>query len=182
MHEALPAGGNFSHQNFIEEEFPRLPLVPSAEFYARIPFEQAFDVTEILYLASSKKELPYGQPMYVVDFASRAKPGIDYQQLIDYDTAAHREAAASDGFLLYFRGDLDPMGYNRSFCVWESLQHAKAASAKPAHAAAAQIAEEMYSFYRVTMREARLTPSPKGYEFGVEHSVTVGHDELGLAA
>lgn len=171
-------------QKEIEDEFPRLPVVPRTEYYGRVPFDQAFDVPQILQLAAQRRDLPYGATMYVVDFASKAKAAADHLELIKLDNAAHREAAESDGFLIYFRGDKDPGGYTRSFCVWESLPHAKLASRKPAHSEAALAADTMYDFYQVTMREARLVPTVMGYEFGPEAIHAVGEDDkyLSIAA
>jgi hypothetical protein len=162
-------------------DFPKLPIIPKTEYYGRIPFAQAFDVPSILQMAAEKRQLAYGTGFYLVDFASQAKPNADYNLLSRLDKAAHSEAEKSEGFLLYFRGDLDPDGYTRSFCVWENKELAKAASNKPAHHLAAKAAKTHYDYYQISMRQARLVPTIAGYEFDHEVIHTVGNNDSYLS-
>lgn len=180
MHESLGVNGDIWSLHVEPEiyDFPRLPIIPKTELYARVPFHEAFDVPEVLRMAAAVGSLPNNQSMYLVDFVSKTKPDADLYHLEELDNAAHLEASNAEGFLLYFRGDLDPAGYNRSFCVWRNMMDAKYASGLPAHAKAARSADKMYDFYRVTMREAWLQPSGGGFSFGEELSHTVGSDSL----
>jgi hypothetical protein len=61
--------------------------------------------------------------------------------------------AGAEGFLCYWRGNLDDEGYCRSFCLWTSGQEAMLASRQPAHIAAARMVGEFYE-----------TWNPNGYE------------------
>jgi hypothetical protein len=120
--------------------------------------------------------------MYVVDFGSLLKSVANRDLIKQLDNAAHREAKALPGFLLYFRGDLDQQGYNRSFCVWRSMEEARAAAHKPHHMAAVRAAKQMYVWYRITMRDAWLEPLPLDFGFGVETTRLIGDDQTPLAA
>jgi hypothetical protein len=159
------------------EEFPRLPINPRAN-YARVPFSAGFNVPVILDMAAKEGNLPRGHVMYIVDFGSLLKPDADRELIANLDNAAHREAKSSAGFLLYFRGDLDPQGYNRSFCVWRSKDDAKTAAHRPNHMTAVNAAKEMYIWYRITMREAWLEKPPLDFGFGVETTRLIGNDQL----
>ncbi len=148
------------------DAFPRLPIWPRVDRYGHGDFDDAFDTAEILRLASDIGGLPRGHVLYLVDFASSRRPGIDEDELIRLDNAAHAEAATSDGFLLYFRGDVDADGYCRSFCAWRSATDAARASRKPRHRAASEVTREFYASYTVTMRELWLDDSGAGFGIG----------------
>jgi hypothetical protein len=62
---------------------------------------------------------------------------------------AHQEAAASAGFVHYFRGPSAPDGSCLSFCLWESRADARAAAGKAAHREAVGLLHEMYASYRL---------------------------------
>jgi hypothetical protein len=112
--------------------------------------------------------------LYLVDFASRRRPGADEGELIRLDNEAHAEAAASEGFLLYFRGDVDGDGHCRSFCVWRSREEGVRAAQKPKHRAAARVTEDLYAAYVVTMRELWLADTPAGFSVGCSRTFTSG--------
>jgi hypothetical protein len=161
------------------EPFPRVPIWPRVPRYGRGRFDEAFDTAAILRLASEIGGLPDGHVLYLVDFASRRRPGVDEAELTRLDHAAHAEAAASRGFLLYFRGDVDRWGYCRSFCVWRSMRDGMEAARKPRHRAAEDATHTMYSSYVVTMREVWLTDEAPGFAVGLTR--TYGSDETSRA-
>ena len=156
-----------------EETFPRLPIVPLIERYGLGEFDDVFDTRSILRMASAVCDLPTGHVLYLVDFASCRKPGMDEARLSRLDNEAHAEAAASDGFLLYFRGDADSDGHCRSFCVWRSRRAGSDAARKPKHRAAAAITAEAYDAYTVTMRELWLDRSSTGFGVGETRSYAI---------
>lgn len=147
-------------------ELPRLPISPY-EGYQTLPFQEGFDVPEILRMARDKDGLPDDHPFYLVDFSSQLKPDANVTLLIELDDAAHLEAHNSKGFSLYYRGDPDSQGHCRSFCVWQSMKEAWDASQKPAHREAADSVDDMYSWYQVSTREAQLNMTPLGFSFGL---------------
>src|ERR1044071_9855196 len=68
----------------------------------------------------------------------------DEERLTHFDEMAHQEAAASPGFVHYFKGPRAHDGSCLSFCLWESRAHARAAAGQPAHVRAVGLLEEMY--------------------------------------
>ena len=146
--------------------FPRLPIYPRVERYGLGSFDEVFDTAPILWMAVEYGGLQPDQVLYLVDFASRRRPDADEADLMRLDDEAHAEAAASEGFLLYFRGDVDGDGCCRSFCVWRSREDAVRASRKPKHRAASEATRELYASYVVTMRELWLDDSRAGFTVG----------------
>jgi hypothetical protein len=84
---------------------------------------------------------------YMVAFRSVRRPEADEARLTLFDELAHQEAAASPGFVHYFKGPLGVDGTCLSFCLWESRAHARAAAAKPAHREATSLVHDMYESY-----------------------------------
>ncbi len=164
-------------------EFPRVNTTPLVENYAEHSLQEDFDVAEILFLASVEGNLPIGHHIYLVDFASLRNPGVNEEEYLRLDDPAHREAKSSPGFLLYFRGDGYSQGFCRSFCAWRSIQEAIDAAGLPKHKQAEDSAEYLYSWFKVTMREAWLVVTDEGldYEFGPEHTRSHGEYERPLA-
>lgn len=157
------------------EAFPRLSIVPKVAEYVRVPFEDGFDGREVVLNALEQGNLPIESKLYVVDFASLCKPGADLARLEYLDEHAHREAVESDGFLLYFRGDADSDGFNRSWCAWRSAEEAYNATHKPAHLEAMACVEDMYNWYAVNMRDMWLDRSkPKGYDSKLVRQISTG--------
>jgi hypothetical protein len=147
--------------------FGRLPIWPRVERYGFGSFDEVVDTAPILWMASEYGALPPGHVLYLVDFASQRRPDVDEAELIRLDNEAHLEAAGSEGFLLYFRGDVDADGYCRSFCVWRSKDEAARASQKPRHRAASEATKDLYATYVVTMRDVWLDESPAGFGVGL---------------
>jgi hypothetical protein len=153
-----------------QEQFPRLAIYPLVAAYGHGTFDEVFDTVAVLRMASEIGGLPQGHVLYLVDFASRRHPHVSEAELIRLDNAAHAEAAASPGFLLYFRGDMDADGYCRSFCVWRSMREAGEAARKPRHAAASEATKDLYASYVVTMREIWLDDSAAGFSVGTSRT------------
>jgi hypothetical protein len=121
---------------------PLVDLRPVSDDYATLPVSEAFD------WAASAHGLGTGE-WYLVAFRSVRRPGADEDRLCHYDEMAHQEAAASAGFVHYFRGPAAPDGSCLSFCLWESRADARTASAKSAHREAVGLLHEMYASYRL---------------------------------
>jgi hypothetical protein len=134
-------------------------LAPVSEAYARLPVAEAFNWAE------GATELGAGE-WYLVAFRSVRAAGADEARLDAYDEAAHREAAASPGFVHYLKGPRAPDGTCMSFCLWQSRAEARAAAGKPLHVRAVSLLDEMYESYTLeylhVRREAggRLTFEP----------------------
>jgi hypothetical protein len=125
-------------------------LAPVSESYASLPVAEAFNWSD------GARELETGE-WYLVAFRSVRAAGADEARLDEYDERAHREAAASPGFVHYLKGPRSADGSCMSFCLWLSRADARAAAGKPHHVNAVSLLEEMYETYTLeylTVRRA----------------------------
>jgi heme-degrading monooxygenase HmoA len=76
-------------------------------------------------------------------------------RLLELDHAAHEEAKLAPGFRTYWHDDeLSPEGLGKSFCLWQSQEHARAARSGPLHQEAVKYVrspegQDVYHFYKV---------------------------------
>ena len=134
-----------------------LNVVPIADDYAMQPIAAGFNWAECL------AGIDAGQ-WYLVVFRSVRRATADIAALTAYDDAAHEEALQASGLLFYFKGNLGPSRACLSFCLWESREHARHASALPLHRAAMHAVDEMYDSYQleryiVAKRAGLATPA-----------------------
>src|SRR5215210_973088 len=102
---------------------------------------------------------------YLVAFRSIRKPTADEARLDAHDEAAHQEAAATPGFVHYYKGPKASDGSCLSFCLWSSRADARAAAGKPLHLAAVRLVDEMYVAYTLEFhRVARTAGGPLTFE------------------
>jgi hypothetical protein len=123
-------------------------LRPVGEDYAILPIAAAFNWDE------AARALPDGE-WYLVAFRSIRRDDADEAKLERYDDIAHREAAASPGFIHYFKGPKASDGSCLSFCLWSSRADARAAASKPAHVEAVSLIDEMYALYTLEFHRVR---------------------------
>ena len=134
-------------------------LQPVSDRYATAPVAEAFTWDD------AGGDLGSGE-WYLVAFRSVRRPDADEARLWELDELAHQEAAASPGFVHYFKGPLAADGSCLSFCLWDSRADARAAAGRPAHVRAVGLLEEMYEsytleFHRVARQAGgRLTFEP----------------------
>lgn len=128
-------------------------LAPISDAYATLPIADAFDWRR------AGEDLGVGE-WYMVAFRSVRRPDADERMLTEFDERAHAEAAASDGYVHYFKGPLGADGSCLSFCIWSSRAHARAAAGKPLHAEAASLVGQMYERY--TLEFLRLRREANG--------------------
>lgn len=110
---------------------------------------EVFDWDDIIRRADERHSFWDGQILYLVAFRSQRKPEADVEMLNTYDAAAHLDAANSEGYITYFKGEADNEGYNLSFCLWQSAKDARAATSKSSHQQAARLAGSMYADYKL---------------------------------
>jgi hypothetical protein len=115
-------------------------LAPTCATYATLPIAEAFT------WSAHAADLGDGS-WYLVAFRSVRRDGCDEARLAEYDELAHQEAAASPGFVHYFKGPAAFDGGCMSFCLWQSRDEARAAARQPAHARAVSLLDEMYATY-----------------------------------
>jgi hypothetical protein len=145
--------------NLAHGEDPAELLVP-VENYALKPLPKAFENFDevVLPLLEQVKSV---DEFDVTVFYSRRK-GISpeqHQALLDHNQRAYDAAKRADGLILYFQGYLlvNPDDFQRdagldlkfnpdcmSFCIWESLELARAGSSVPQHKAAVSRTGEWY--------------------------------------
>ncbi|TCD64163.1 hypothetical protein EIP91_004476 [Steccherinum ochraceum] len=117
------------------------PVTPE---YAETPYEVAFNWSELQLPEDSERE------WYCVIFRSKRKEGSDGGPLYEADRLAHEEAVQSGGLILYWYGIPHPItGLNLSTCIWQSRQHAIAASSRPHHITAMRLAVASYDRYEL---------------------------------
>lgn len=125
-------------------------LVPMSERYATLPIEAAFNWQE------ATTGLGDGE-WYLVAFRSIRRSDADEARLTAFDDLAHAEAAASPGFVHYFKGPAAADRSCLSFCLWQSRTDARAAAGKPAHVRAVSLIAEMYESYTLEFHSLRRT-------------------------
>ena len=134
-------------------------LVPSNSEYAGQPIRQAFDWSAIARPSDAGS-------WYLVVFRSRRKESADEARLTWVDDRAHAEAAASPGFVHYFKGPLTADRQCLSFCLWSSRAEARAASGRPLHREAVMLIEASYDRY--TLEFFRVTKELGSSDFDIE--------------
>jgi hypothetical protein len=148
-------------------------LQPVSEAYATAPLADAFTWND------AGVGLGDGE-WYLVAFRSVRRVDADDARLTLHDELAHQEAAASPGFVHYFKGPCAPDRSCLSFCLWESRADARAAAGKPAHMRAISLLGEMYDsytleFHRVTrFAGGPLTFEPYDAPGGAQHAHLAG--------
>ena len=123
-------------------------LRPVGEDYASLPIWQAFNWDE------AATSLGDGE-WYLVAFRSIRRNDADEARLELFDELAHQEAAASPGFVHYFKGPKASDGSCLSFCLWTSRAEARAAAGLPAHVQAVSVIDEMYALYTLEFHRVR---------------------------
>lgn len=121
--------------------------------YATLPIAEAFN------WEAGTAPLGEGE-WYLVAFRSIRRADADETRLTAYDDLAHAEAAASAGFVHYFKGPAAADRSCLSFCLWESRAEARAAAGRPAHVRAVSLIAEMYEQYSLEFH--RLTRGADG--------------------
>jgi hypothetical protein len=124
-------------------------LEPINDAYASLPIGEAFD------WRGATSALPAGAEWYLVAFRSVRRADADEARLCEFDERAHLEAAASPGFVHYFKGPTAPDGSCLSFCLWDSRAEARSASGRPAHQEAVTLISEMYERYTLEFLRVR---------------------------
>lgn len=137
-------------------------LAPTGPDYATRPIVDAFDWSAVA------RPTDEGQ-WYLVVFRSLRKATAPEETLTWFDDRAHEEAAASEGFVHYFKGPLTAERQCLSFCLWSSRAAAREASGKPAHREAVMLIEASYDrytleFFRVTKHLGETTFSIEPYD------------------
>ena len=140
-----------------EPDFER--LAPAGADYATRPIGDAFD------WRGAARPTDEGE-WYLVVFRSVRKATADEARLTWFDDRAHAEAAASAGFVHYFKGPLTDAGECLSFCLWSSRAAARAASGQPLHRDAVTLIEESYERY--TLQFFRVTKTLGAPDFTIE--------------
>jgi hypothetical protein len=133
-------------------------LAPRGETYARLPVADAFNWADVATAFEPGE-------WYLVAFRSILRPGADIDRLRAYDDWAHAEASDAPGFVHYFKGPLGGDGSCLSFCLWNSRDEARAASARPAHRDAVTLTSEVYEAYALEFIRLRKTHAGGRLEF-----------------
>jgi len=133
-------------------------LEPVSERYATLPVADAFTWPD------AGTDLGDGE-WYLVAFRSIRRTDADEARLTLYDELAHQEAAASAGFVHYFKGPRASDGSCLSFCLWQTRADARAAAGRPAHVQAVSLLDEMYESYTLEFhRVTRTAGGPLAFE------------------
>jgi hypothetical protein len=133
-------------------------LAPVSADYATRPVADAFN------WRAASAELGEGE-WYLVAFRSTRRAGADEERLTLFDELAHEEAAASPGFVHYFKGPAASDGSCLSFCLWQTRADARAAAGRPAHVRAVSLINEMYASYTLEFhRMTRVAGGPLAFE------------------
>lgn len=114
-------------------------LAPINPNYANLPIEEGFDWSLL-------SDAPFCR-LYLVAFRSVRRETADTALLKEYDDRAYNEAIQAGGLLRYFKGQANERRECLSFCLWESVEQARAAAGSSSHQVAAGIWSDMYEAY-----------------------------------
>lgn len=134
-------------------------LAPTGPDYATRPIADAIDWSAVA------RPTDEGE-WYLVVFRSVRKATAPEEKLTWFDDRAHEEAAASRGFVHYFKGPLTDARECLSFCLWDSRADAREASGQPHHREAVLLIEESYDRY--TLEFCRVTKRLGTTTFDIE--------------
>ena len=132
-------------------------LVPARAGYQTLPIQEGFNWSYTL------EPLVSGR-WHLIVFRSQRKAGVDDSLLTTHDDLAFAEAMASGGLLRYYKGATDRNGRCLSLCVWQTRRHALAATRRPEHRVAANLAMQFYDSYdveRYVLRKRRGRVDPE---------------------
>jgi hypothetical protein len=143
-------------------------LSPIHPDHATLPIREGFNWSSCLGDARFDR-------LYLVVFRSMLRVTADLELLWEHDKRAHAEALKAGGLLCYFRGVMNERRECLSFCLWESREQARRASAGASHRAASGIVAqtyvahslERYDLIKVGEAKERLEFRP--LEEGVSH-------------
>lgn len=169
----------------IANPYERLQATPGVDY-------RDFDVpTEDAFIWEDGIEQTGPNGLYGVEFTSAQNLGLKalapemFTVLHTLDDAARRDAEGQDGFNWYFADEVSGEGKARSFCLWDTREHAVAASQRQAHKdavgyAMAEDTREVYDHYGV--HKFRLERQANGIiavttlaRIAVSRGVLVGH-------
>lgn len=157
---------------------PAEDLVPRPYYYAVSLPEAFFNLDEVLAPLFSRK--PAGHVFDVTVFYSRRKDGISgiFEEALSWRNQQAFDAASKTGHLLiYYQGPVIALRKTRSslrldfhpdcmsFCVWDSLAHAREALKTREHAAAVQWVDHWYASYGIRKFSATLEENGSGIHF-----------------
>lgn len=111
--------------------------------YARLPYGEAFNWDALRLPLAIERE------WYVVAFRSKRQAGSPSKSLYEADRAAHEEAVAHGGLLLYWYGVPNDQGENLATCIWTDRHAALRALSGDKHRVAMELARDMYEHYRL---------------------------------
>ena len=134
-------------------------LAPTGADYATRPIREAIDWSAVARLTDAGE-------WYLVVFRSIRRATADEAKLTWYDDRAHEEAAASPGFVHYFKGPLTADRGCLSFCLWSGRAEARHAAAQPLHREAVSLIAASYERY--TLEFHRVTKEPGTDHFRIE--------------
>jgi hypothetical protein len=143
---------NLEHRVGLYEACQRLsPIHPD---HATLPIQEGFNWSSCLSDACFDR-------LYLLVFRSVLRVSADLELLWEHDKRAHAEALEAGGLLCYFRGVMNERLECLSFCLWESSEQARRASAGSSHRAASRIVAETYESYSLERYELMKVGSTK---------------------
>lgn len=143
--------------------------------YANLPYEEAFNLKEVLSLIRHYSEqLGYDFPdteAYVIAFRSVLKPEVQTSVekrkfLAKVDKLSHQEANSSGGLLKYWFGvPNDSEAKNLATCLWVDRSHAKRGGGGKVHREGMRKVASWYKYWKV--EEYTLRVSVKGKDLAL---------------
>jgi hypothetical protein len=130
-------------------------LSPIHPDHATLPIQKGFNWSSCLGDARFDR-------LYLVVFRSMLRVSADLELLWEHDKRAHAEALKAGGLLCYFRGVMNERRECLSFCLWESREQARRASAGTSHRAASGIVAKMYQSHILERYELMKVSKTKG--------------------
>jgi len=142
---------------------------PVTAEYAEIPYDLAFNWDSMRLPESDERE------WYCVVFRSKRKEGSDGGPLYEADRKAHEEAVQNGGLILYWYGIPHPVTeLNLATCIWQSRQHAIAASSHPHHVRAMRLAAASYERYELSRYRLKKVKGETGLRLALYDRGDVG--------
>jgi hypothetical protein len=130
-------------------------LSPIHPDHATLPIQEGFNWSSCLGDARFDR-------LYLVVFRSMLRVTADLELLWEHDKRAHAEALKAGGLLCYFRGVMNERRECLSFCLWESREQARRASAGASHRAASGIVAQTYEAHSLERYDLIKVGEAKG--------------------
>ena len=151
---------------------------PMPEFAAK-QIEEVLDLQAIFKTLYDAGCIQAGQEVYMVGFRSELAESADTGKLDEADEIALEDAKNAPGYIDYGKGVVDADGNCISFCIWETMQAARDATAGQVHSDAVALASSSYKWHNLDFLMLSYNPE-EGVTISLHQTYFHPHEALEL--